>query len=301
MGIRIDRFALAGMKAYAMPAIIAGALFMAGNSFVSAVDGVIVRLVVDEIHPLGIVFFRNLFSLIAIYAIFPRSKLHGDASPFFWMHAIRAVIKLLALVAGFVAVTRMSLASATAIAFTMPLFVMLGSVLFLGEKLLAARVAALVLGFAGILLVLQPGAATLDVGVLWALAGAMGLAIVALLMKVSAGREDPLRIARLNLVITVPIALLIVIPVWQTPSLYALGLMAVQGVGGLMAQLAFARAMKLADASLLVVIDFIRLPLAIVFGFVLFGEPVRLAVVMGGLVILCAILLLLHRENGHRA
>ena len=280
-----------------MPAVLAGALFMAGNSFVAAMDGVIVRLIATEIHPLGIVFFRNLFSLVAIYALFPRNKLHGDADMALWVHAVRAVIKLLALGAGFMAVTQMPLASATAIAFTMPLFVMLGSVLFLGEKFFAARVAALVLGFAGVLIVLQPGVATLDAGALWALGGAIGLAAVALLMKITAGREDPLRIAWLNLVITVPAAFLIALPVWQTPSLYALGLMALQGVGGLMAQLAFARAMKLADASLLVVVDFIRLPLALMFGLALFGEPIKLAVVSGGIVIFLAILMLFHREG----
>lgn len=280
-----------------MPAIIAGALLMAGNSFVAAMDGVIVRLIAGEVHPLGIVFFRNLFSLIAIYAIFPRSMLYSDTNTFFWVHAVRAVIKLLALVAGFMAVTQMPLASATAVAFTMPLFVMLGSVIFLGENFYAARVAALVFGFAGVIIVLQPGAATLNAGAAWALAGAIGLAAVALLMKVSASRENPLRIAWLNLIITVPVALLIALPVWHTPSLYTLCLMAFQGVGGLMAQLAFARAMKLADASLLVVVDFIRLPLALIFGLVLFGEPIQFAVVIGGIVILLAILMLFHRER----
>lgn len=288
------------MRSYAMPAIIAGALFMAGNSLVAAMDGVIVRLIAGEVHPLGIVFFRNLFSLIALYTIFPRSRLHSDPNISFWVHAIRAVIKLLALFAGFMAVTQMPLASATAIAFTMPLFVMLGSVLFLGEQFFAARVAALALGFAGVLIVLQPGAGTLDTGALWALGGAIGLAAVALLMKVSANREDPLRIAWLNLVITVPVALLIAIPVWDTPSLDALGLMALQGVGGLMAQLAFAKAMKLADASLLVVVDFIRLPAALFFGLALFGEPIRVSVIIGGIVILCAILILFHRESRER-
>lgn len=288
------------MKSYAMPAIIAGALFMAGNSFVAAMDGVIVRLIAGEVHPLEIVFFRNLFSLVAIYAIFPRSRLHSDAKMFFWTHAIRAVIKLLALAAGFMAVTQMPLASATALAFTMPLFVMIGSVLFLGEKFYASRIVALTLGFFGVLIVLQPGTGTLNQGTLWALAGAIGLAAVALLMKISAGRENSLRIAWFNLMITVPVALLIALPVWQTPSLYALTLMALQGIGGLMAQLAFARAMKYADASLLVVVDFIRLPMALFFGLVLFGEPIRLTVIIGGVVILCAILMLLHRENGRR-
>jgi len=56
--------------------------------------------------------------------------------------------------------------------------------------------------------------------------------------------------------------------------------------------------MKLADASLLVVVDFIRLPLALAFGLTLFGEPIQLAVIIGGIVIFLAILMLLHWENG---
>ena len=283
-----------------MPAVIAGASLMSLNSLVSAMDGVIVRVIDGDVHPIGIVFFRNLFSLIVLYAVVPRRKLRGHENMYFRVHALRAVVKLLALLAAFIAITRMPLSSATAIAFTMPLFVTLGSVLFLGERLYAARLVALALGFAGVLIVLQPGRATFDMGAVWALFAAIGLAIVALLMKVSASREDPLRIAWLNLVVTVPVAFFLALPFWQTPSLFSLALMALQGAGGLMAQLAFARAMKLADASLLVVVDFIRLPLALVFGLVLFDEPVRLSVVLGGLTILTAILILFQRE-GQRA
>lgn len=58
--------------------------------------------------------------------------------------------------------------------------------------------------------------------------------------------------------------------------------------------------MKLADASLLVIVDFIRLPIALILGLVLFGEPIRLEVVIGGAIILGAIALLFHREGKRR-
>lgn len=288
------------MRRASLPAVFAGALFMCLNSVVAAMDGVIVRIVAGDVHPIGIVFFRNLASLIALYVLVRRSKLTGDGSMYFSVHALRAVIKLLALVAAFVAVTEIPLASATAIAFTMPLFVALGSALFLGERLGAARLVSLLFGFIGVLIVVQPGAGTFHVGAVWALLSAVGLAIVALLMKVSAAREDPLRIAWLNLLVTVPVAFVIALPFWQTPSLVSLFLMTLQGIGGLAAQLSFARAMKLADASLLVVVDFVRLPIALAFGLVLFGEPIRPEVVIGGAAILGAILLLFHREGRGR-
>ncbi|MDW9665599.1 EamA family transporter [Sinorhizobium meliloti] len=294
------------MKKIALPAVVAGALLMGANSLVAAMDGVIVRFVAGEVHPIGIVFFRNLASLIALYLLlfrrgFPLGIAQSSGRAMhFSVHAIRAVIKLLALVAAFIAVTEIPLASATAIAFTMPLFVALGSVLFLGERFSAARVFGLVAGFAGILIVVRPGAATFQSGAAWALASAVGLAIVALLMKVSAEREDPLSIAWLNLLVTVPVAFVMALPFWQTPSLFSLALMTLQGIGGLFAQLSFARAMKLADASLLVIVDFIRLPIALILGLVLFGEPIRLEVVIGGAIILGAIALLFHREGRRR-
>lgn len=282
-----------------MPAVVAGAALMVVNSSVSAMDGVIVRLIAGEVHPLGIVFFRNFFSLIFLAVLLPAAwRVSPPTDGLLWVHVLRAVMKLLALAAAFIAVTRMPLSSATAIAFTTPLFVALGSVLFLGERLYGARVTALVLGFVGVLIVLRQGAVGLDAGAAWALAGAIGLAGVALLMKFSAGREEPLRIVWLNLLVTVPVAFLLSLPVWATPSLYSIGLLALQGAAGLLAQFSLARAMRVADASLLVVVDFIRLPLAMVFGLTLFDEPVQLAVVIGGGIILAAVLLLFHRETG---
>ena len=93
-----------------------------------------------------------------------------------------------------------------------------------------------------------------------------------------------------NLVITVPLAALIALPVWVWPSPAALGFMALQGVGGLFAQLSFARAMKLADASLVISVDFIRLPIAAVLGYLLFGEPIEVWVMVGGAVIFAGVL-----------
>jgi drug/metabolite transporter (DMT)-like permease len=76
----------------------------------------------------------------------------------------------------------------------------------------------------------------------------------------------------LNLVITVPLALLLALPVWVTPSLDVLGLMALQGALGALAQLSVTRAMALADVSFLMPIEFMRLPLVVVLAYVAFGE-----------------------------
>jgi drug/metabolite transporter (DMT)-like permease len=135
-------------------------------------------------------------------------------------------------------------------------------------------------------------------GALLALGAAIGLAGVALLMKVSSSREPALRIVLFNLLVTVLVAFLLCLPVWSTPSPFSLLLLAIQGAGGLAAQFAFARAMKLADASLLLIlVDFIRLPLAVFLGLTLFNEPVEMEIFLGGGIILAALLLLLRHER----
>ena len=118
-----------------------------------------------------------------------------------------------------------------------------------------------------------------------------------LVLKFTSGRESASRIVWMNLVISVPLGLAMTVPVWSTPSPLALGLMFLQGAGGLAAQLAVTSAMRRAEASLLVAIDFVRLPLAVVLGYLLFGEPVELAVVIGGAVILLSLVLLFSREG----
>ena len=100
------------------------------------------------------------------------------------------------------------------------------------------RVAALVIGFVGIIVVVRPDAVPDGAGAVLALGSALGLAAVALVLKFTGGHDSPSRIVWLNLVISVPIGLAMSVPVWATPSPLALGLMALQGAGGLAAQLA---------------------------------------------------------------
>lgn len=264
-------------------------LLMGFNAMMSAFDTVFVRLVSDEVHPLQIAFFRNFFSLVAIFFILKRGQRNLDANGLWAIHSIRALLKLGALIAYFMAITMLPIALVTAMAFTMPLFVTLGSMVLLREGVGFHRVLAIFAGLIGMLIVLQPPGIEFGIGIVLALASAIGLAGVALLMKVSSNHEDPLRIVWFNLVVTVPIAALMAIPVWVWPSPTALGLMALQGVGGLFAQLSFARAMKLGDASMVISVDFIRLPVAAVLGYFLFSESIELTVLAGGTVIFAGV------------
>jgi len=258
---------------------------------------VIVRYLAEEIHPFEILFFRNLFSLLVLAPLMPAGERALAGSVLWRAHGARAVLKLAAMTSAFFAISLLPLSVFTAIAFTTPLFATLGAIACLGEPVRLHRLLALVVGFVGVTVVLRPDAVPIAAGAVLALASAVGFAAVVLLLKFTSSRESALRIVWLNLVISVPLGLAMTVPVWSVPSLPALGLMLLQGAGGLAAQLAVTSAMSRAEASLLVAIDFIRLPLAVALGYLLFGETVDLAVLCGGAIIILSLVLLFSRER----
>lgn len=262
----------------------------------TALDAAIIRIVGETLHPFEIGFFRVSFALMLIMPWLLRLGLASLRTDFLLIHGLRAVLKLAAQIAYFYAVLIMPLADVAAIGFTKPMFVAVGAVLFLGEIMRLRRWAAIALGFVGVLIVLRPAGEVFDPHMLSALAAAIGLACVALMMKYLSSREATSRILAWNLMISVPVALVLAIPVWVTPTPYLLLLLLLQGALGALAQYSAARGMRLADASLLTAVEFIRLPLVALIAFLMFGEVADFWTWIGAFVIFAATFYLVRRE-----
>lgn len=266
----------------------------------TAIDTAIVRVLTSELHPFTIVFYRSLFGLIAVSPWIWRHRSTITRTANFRLHLGRALLKLLALVAFFQAIAGAPLASVTAIAFTTPLFVAMGAVLLLGERLPAVRIAAIALGFVGVLVIVRPGAGFADPALLFAVAGAMGIAAIALMLKFLTGRDSPSTIVGLNLLLSVPLALVLALPVLTVPTWPMLGLLAFQGAAGALSMTSVTRAMALADASFLSPIEFVRLPLVALIAYWAFGEIADAWTWLGGAVIFGAVVLLTRAERSSR-
>lgn len=286
---------------FRLPTSLAGALFMAAAASAVAVDTIIARVVVQEVHPTLIVFFRSLFSLMALAPWLLRARGGAFRTHRLPLHVLRAILKLVALVCFFSAVALMPLASVTAIAFATPLFAAAGAVLILGEPASLRRTLATLGGFAGVLLIIRPGAETLSAGALLAVAAAIGLAAVGLMVKVLSRHDPPNTIVTINLALSAPLALLPALPFWTTPSPTMLGWLVLQGLLGAFAQLCFTRGMRRADASLMMPIDFIRLPLVAGLAYVAFNEVPDALTWIGAVIVCGSILLLLGTGFGPRS
>ena len=212
------------------------------------------------------------------------------------LHVLRGVVHGGGVILWFFAMARIPIAEVTAIGFTAPLFTTIGAVLFLGEKLRARRIAAVIAGFLGTVIILRPGIEAIHVGALAQLAAAPLFAcsfIVA--KKLTETESGSVIVAWLSVFVTLvllPPALL----VWRTPTMEELLWLTAVAACATAGHYTLTRAMRLAELTMLQPFMFLQLVWASLLGFAAFGEVPDVWTWVGGAVIVAAATYIAHRE-----
>jgi len=217
-------------------------------------------------------------------------------------HFWRNIVHFTAQNLWFWSLTMIPLAQVFALEFTSPLWVILLSPLFLGERLTLSKLVAAGLGFAGILIVARPDITNLSPGVLAAAGSALGFAATSILTK---------RLTRDEAIITILFWLTAFQAVFgilaatydgqiNWPTAETLPWLGLIGVCGVLAHLSLTSALTLAPASFVMPIDFIRLPLIAVIGAMAYGEAIDPFVLGGGVVIFLGIWISIRAELQER-
>ena len=256
----------------------------------------IARTLAPELHVFVIVFFRSLFGLVFLSPIILRRGIVGLRTTRFPMFVLRGITAWLSLVGYFFAAQYIPLADIAAIGFTRPMFACIAAILFLGEIARARRWSAIAIGVIGGLVVVRPGFAEFNVGTLFAV-GAVSMTVYnTIFIKSLSFTEDPDRIAIYQGLCVAPLALVVALFVWATPTWEQFGCLVLMGALGAATQRTLARAYHATDATVVTVLDFLRLPIAALFGLVLFAEWPVIWVWIGGAVIVVSSILLTRRE-----
>jgi drug/metabolite transporter (DMT)-like permease len=189
-----------------------------------------------------------------------------------------------------------------ALEFTAPAWTLLLAVPVLGERMTASRIGAVVLGLAGVLVILRPGFATLQPGALLALGAGFGFAVTLVATKKLTRTDSPFAIIFWMMLIQLPLALLASDPRFVT-RLELAQAPAVLGIGlsGLTSHYCLTRAFRVGDAGVVVPLDFMRIPLIAVVGWWLYGEPLNTFVFLGVGLIFAGILWNLRSEAARAA
>lgn len=259
-----------------------------------------VRLLADSISPVEQVFLRSVFGLVfMLAALTRRGGLPRIRTNRFGMHFTRAALTYLGVATWFYALTRMELAEAVAIHFTLPLFGIVFAIIFLKEQVTINRWIATAVGFAGALVIIRPGVVGLEpiAFVVLLSAAAYGAGDIAL-KKLSETESSALIVLVLNLFM-VPMSLVPALFDWTWPSWGDVPVVLLLGLTGVAAHYCLARSMALADASVVIPMEFLRLPVLAAAGYLLFDEvPDRWALV--GAVIIFGATYYMARNSGRR-
>ena len=185
-----------------------------------------------------------------------------------------------------------------AIEFTMPIWTAILATIILGERMNRLRALAVAVGFVGVLVILRPGVAVVSPAALAVLASAAAYATSHVFTKRLSGTETPLTILFYMTIIQLPLGLVPALPDWVWPSAAMWPWVLVVALTALSAHYCLARAFRLADATVVVPMDFLRLPLIAILGLVLYGEALKIWVVLGAGIILLAAWLNLRSARG---
>ena len=271
-----------------MNSTIKAALWMTGCIASFSIMAVAGREVSSELDTFEIMMYRSLFGVIIVVAVaLMAGTLQEVNRDNLGLHALRNVAHFTGQNLWFYAVTAIPLAQVFALEFTTPLWVIVLSPLILGERLTAMRALAAVMGFVGILIVARPDMDGINSGVITAASCAIFFALTIMLTKRLTRTQTITCI--LFYLTTMQLVLGVIAAGYDGdiawPSAAALPYVILIGAAGLMAHFCMTNALVIAPATVVVPIDFIRLPVIAVIGMLLYSEPLDVWVFAGAVII----------------
>jgi drug/metabolite transporter (DMT)-like permease len=278
-----------------------GMLWMAVTGVLFILLNTTMKWLTHDLDPWLVGFLRYLMGVLVILP--PALRLGLRA---LWPRApklqfVRGLFHAGGMTLWFAALPMVSMAELTAIGFTGPLFICVGAVLFLKERMTGARWAAVIVGFTGVLLVVSPwkgaGFSGVSFGVLLMLTSAPVFAGSFLIAKALTRFDRPDVVVLWQHIWVSLLLLPVAIAYWTMPTAAQWGLLIVCGVLGAAGHYSMTRAFRVADISAVQSVKFLELVWASITGFIVFGTVPGFWTVIGGAIIFTSTLWLARRET----
>lgn len=280
-----------------LSANVRGALWMLASAITFTLMTSLIKYLGADYSPALQTFYRQAAGLLVLAPIIVRDPVGAFRTSRPGILLFRSLAGTLGMVLAFWAYQEMPLAEANALSFTRTLWIVPLAIFVLGEKVGPWRLGATLIGFGGVLIMLQPSIAN---AVGWPAAAALSSAALFAMtitgMKVMT-RDHSVTVlmvwsAVLGFVLSIPLA----VTEWRWPDPVDLALLAAMGVLGLVTQVCYIKGMALGDAAAMAPIDYTRLVFAILFGLVLFHEVPNLVTMLGALVVIGSTLVITLRD-----
>ena len=252
----------------------------------------------SDTYPLGeVLFFRGFFGVLFYFFIIPKQRVKN----FYYtkragLHFLRCVFGLIALIAIFIALRNLPLATVVSISFAAPIFTTIFSIFFLSEKVGFYRWLAVFVGFFGIIIITEPGFSSLNIYYIYPIIFCLGLSYVAIAIR-QLSTTEPVWLISLNFSAAITIVSLFTIPFgWIMPNVQDLFLLSLIGVFGGVANLWLSQSYKFSEVSLVTPLKYLALVFAIIFGYFIWDEIPTVKTLIGAFLVIISTLIIFRRE-----
>jgi len=261
---------------------------MALYAVIQSLVWALVRHLGDNMSTATLFFFRNLVGLATAVPLLMNGGFGLFKTQRFSLHLLRASAAFTGGLAVFYAVAHVPLATVVAITYTAPIFASLFAMVVFREGITLARISILIVGFLGTMMVLRPSFDVETGGLVGAVIAAVATAVAFLTVKHLSSTERSGTIVAYPFLLILPVSTILALLDWTMPTLADIPLLIVMGIGISAGQYFMARAFALADASVVLPVDFLRLLVAAFVGALAFGDVIDSWVLAGAAVILAA-------------
>ena len=252
----------------------------------------------SDTYPLGeVLFFRGFFGVLFYFFIIPKQRVKN----FYYtkragLHFLRCVFGLIALIAIFIALRNLPLATVVSISFAAPIFTTIFSIFFLSEKVGFYRWLAVFVGFFGIIIITEPGFSSLNIYYIYPIIFCLGLSYVAIAIR-QLSTTEPVWLISLNFSAAITIVSLFTIPYgWIMPNFKDFFLLSLIGIFGGVANLWLSQSYKFSEVSLVTPLKYLALVFAIIFGYFIWNEVPTIKTLSGALLVILSSIIIFRRE-----
>ena len=252
----------------------------------------------SDAYPVGqVLFFRGFCGIIPILFLIPRDRFldfYKTTRPL--LHFKRCLSGLIALVAIFIALRNLPLATVVSITFAAPIFTTIFSIFLLNEKVGLYRWLAVLVGFVGIIVITEPGFSSLNFYYIYPIIFCLGLSYVAIAIRKLSTTEPVWLISFFFSFSIAILGLLSLFQGWVMPNFLDLFLLSMVGILGGLANLWLSQSYKYSEVSLVTPLKYLALVFAIIFGYFIWSEVPTLKTLIGALLVILSSFIIFRRE-----
>ncbi|MBH88062.1 MAG: RNA polymerase subunit sigma-54 [Pelagibacterales bacterium] len=251
----------------------------------------------SNMHPFEIAFFRNLFGLLVIAPWFIKYGIEPLKTKKIKLHMARSFFNVIAMLSFFYSLSIAPLADVASLAFTAPLFASILAVFFLKEIIGVKRILAIIVGFLGAIIIIDPVYSSINNGHIFTLLSASVWSVSLIIIKILGRTESSVTITSYMVIIMIPLSGIAALFHWEAPSINDLIFLMIIGISGTAAQMLLAQALRQGDTSIIMPFDFLKLIWAVVIGYLFFFEVPSINTWLGSIIIFLSTLYIANRER----